>query len=103
MSFSPPNARRQRPSETKAILRPPRKSSSDVKLRPSAGWTPRVSIKLDVTVAVFTRIGSPDVVRLPPPVVHAPTLSHEFASFLMSRNSGGDIQNFFSPIVGNSV
>src|SRR5215510_10450490 len=103
MSSLVPNARRQRPSEINATLGPPFASSSGEKLRPRAGCTPSASIRLAVTVAVVTRIGSDVVVTFEPPVVHAPMFSHDCASFLISPNSGGDIQNLRRSIVGNSL
>src|SRR5262249_16803659 len=103
ISGSAPNWLRHRLSAINAMRDPPARSSASVKLRPIAGCTPRVSISPRVTLAEVTRIGSLEVAALTPPEDHAPMLSQDWASLLMSTNSGTDIQNFFRSIVGNSV
>ena len=63
-SGEPPNRRRNAPSLRMMTWFFPRGSSSAVRLRPSAGWTPSVGRKLAVTAPSSTFCGPSGVVRL---------------------------------------
>ncbi len=82
---SPPNSRFHNPSVSTTTLAAPGLSSSGVRPRPSAGWTPNVAKKLAVTRAAGNCTGPASTVMLARVVRTAATDWNEPFSLARSR------------------